>query len=34
MLAESLVNDRNIMKMGDFNTHINKRGEAKRQPCS
>ena len=26
-LAESLVNDKNIIIMGDFNIHINKRGE-------
>ena len=28
-LAESIVNDRNIVVMGDFNIHINKRGEDK-----
>ena len=26
-LGESLVNDKNIIIMGDFNIHINKRGE-------
>ena len=28
-LAESLVKNKNIIKMGDFNRHINKRGEDK-----